>query len=78
IVFANRAFRRLTGYSEDEIIGRNCRFLQGPETDPREVARMNEAIAQGEVFVNELVIFPVRDNDGKISKFVSLCVGHDA
>ena len=40
IVFANDAFCRLTGYPRDEILGRNCRFLQGPDTDPAKVARM--------------------------------------
>jgi len=55
IVFANRAFRTLTGYSEEEIIGRNCRFLQGPDTDPEPVARIREAIAQEDVVVVELL-----------------------
>ena len=45
IVFANRAFRELTGYRDDELIGRNCRFLQGPKTDPAPVAAMREALA---------------------------------
>ncbi|WP_394729635.1 PAS domain-containing protein [Altererythrobacter sp. GH1-8] len=54
IVFANRAFRMLTGYGEEEIIGRNCRFLQGPDTDPEPVARIREAIAQEDVVVVEL------------------------
>ncbi|WP_305819761.1 PAS domain-containing protein [Erythrobacter sp. JK5] len=55
IVFANRAFRRLTGYSEEEVIGRNCRFLQGPETSPEPVERIREAIANEDVVVVELV-----------------------
>ena len=55
IVFANRAFRRLTGYSEQEIIGRNCRFLQGPKTDPEPVARIRKAIANEDVVVVELL-----------------------
>lgn len=55
IVFANRAFRALTGYSEEEIIGNNCRFLQGPNTDPEPVARIREAIAEEEVVVVELL-----------------------
>ncbi|MEL7219657.1 MAG: PAS domain-containing protein, partial [Pseudomonadota bacterium] len=55
IVFANRAFRRLTGYSEEEIVGRNCRFLQGPETDPEPIARIRDAIANEDVVVVELL-----------------------
>ncbi len=55
IVFANRAFRRLTGYGEDEILGRSCRFLQGPDTDPEPVARIREALANEDVVVVELL-----------------------
>lgn len=55
IVFANRAFRRLTGYSDEEIIGRNCRLLQGPKTDPEPIARIREAIANEDVVVVELL-----------------------
>lgn len=55
IVFANRAFRHLTGYSENEILGRNCRFMQGPETDRDTVARLREAVDRQEVTVVELL-----------------------
>ncbi|MEL7447040.1 MAG: PAS domain-containing protein [Pseudomonadota bacterium] len=55
IVFANRAFRRLTGYSEEETLGRNCRFLQGPKTDPEPIARIRDAIANEDVVVVELL-----------------------
>ena len=55
IVFCNRAFERLTGYAQDEIVGRNCRFLQGPRTDPKQVARLRDAIAGEEVAVVELL-----------------------
>jgi PAS domain S-box-containing protein len=55
IVFANRAFRVLTGYSEVEILGRNCRFLQGPDTDPEPIARIRSAIANEDVVVVELL-----------------------
>lgn len=44
IIFVNQAFIKLTGYARDEILGRNCRFLQGTETDPRDVARIRDAI----------------------------------
>ena len=45
IVFASDYFLRLTGYSCSEVVGRNCRFLQGPGTDPATVARVREALA---------------------------------
>lgn len=48
ILYANPAFERLTGYSSDEAIGRNCRFLQGPNTDPAAVAELRSSIARGE------------------------------
>ena len=50
-----RQFRRLTGYAEDEIIGRNCRFLQGPKTDPEPVGRIRTAIQNEDVVVVELL-----------------------
>ena len=55
IVFANRAFRELTGYSDDEIFGRNCRFLQGPETDRDAVRTIARAIEDERVAVVELL-----------------------
>jgi len=55
IVFANRAFRRLTGYDEQDILGRNCRFLQGPKTDRHAVAKVREAIENEDVVVVELL-----------------------
>lgn len=83
IVFANRAFRALTGYSHDEIIGRNCRFLQGPDTSPETVQHLARAIANEEVTVVELLnyrrdgsgfwnalhIGPIYDADGKLVYF---------
>ena len=83
IVFANRAFRHLSGYSEDEIIGRNCRFMQGPDTDPEQIARLRNAIETQEVLVIELLnyrkdgstfwnalhIGPIYDDDGTLIYF---------
>jgi PAS domain S-box-containing protein len=55
IVFANRAFSSLTGYDEHEVVGRNCRFLQGPETDQRDVGKIREALRTGDVVLVELL-----------------------
>ena len=46
IVYVNEAFCRITGYAREEVIGRNCRFLQGPDTDPTVVDRLRTALEQ--------------------------------
>lgn len=46
IVHVTNAFLTVTGYTRDEVIGRNCRFLQAPETDPATVARIRQALAE--------------------------------
>ena len=55
IVFVNRAFRELTGYEESEVMGRNCRFLQGPGTDPAKLEQIRQAFADESVLVTELL-----------------------
>ena len=83
IVFANDAFCRLTGYPRDEILGRNCRFLRGAETDPVAVAAISAAVREarsieieirnhrktGEPFWNRLLLAPVRDAEGTLAYF---------
>lgn len=83
IIFCNEAFQWLTGYSREEIVGRNCRFLQGPQTDPVAVKALHSAIANGidiEVellnyrkdgteFWNNLYLSPVRNHAGEIQFF---------
>ncbi len=86
IIDANPAFERLTGYTRAEILGRNCRFLQGDDIDPAAVARIREAIRDGRditetllnrrkdgaPFWNELRIAPLRDDAGRITHFVGV------
>jgi PAS domain S-box-containing protein len=86
IVFMNPAFQAITGYGPEEVLGRNCRFLQGAETDPRAVARLRRAIQRAEPatvefvnyrkdggkFWNELRLAPVRDMQGQLVSFVGI------
>lgn len=83
VVFANDSFCRLTGYAREEILGRNCRFLQGPETDPATVRLIREAVdgvrpieidirnhrKDGEPFWNRLLMAPVFDANGALTYF---------
>jgi len=55
VVFANRAFLSMTGYAEEEILGHNCRFLQGPETDRSTVQALREAIEDRREFTTEIL-----------------------
>lgn len=83
IIFCNEAFENLTGYSQAEIIGRNCRFLQGPETDNSQVDRIRAALKTEEVAVVELLNYrkdgtkfwnalhlgPIYNEDGSLKYF---------
>jgi PAS domain S-box-containing protein len=86
IVYASQGFLNLTGYSLDQILGRNCRFLQGPETDPKHVERIRKAIEQGNdmsvcllnyrvdgtTFWNQFFIAALRDAAGNVTNFVGV------
>lgn len=83
IILANRAFLHETGFAIDEVIGHNCRFLQGPGTDPGDVAKVRDAVAKGEpltiellnyrkdktTFWNQLYITPIFDDAGELTYF---------
>lgn len=83
IIFCNEAFEILTGYSEHEVLGRNCRFLQGADTDQSEIARIRAALDRESVVVVELVNYrkdgtrfwnalhlgPIYDEAGKLKYF---------
>jgi PAS domain S-box-containing protein len=55
LIYVNKAFTLLTGYSKDISIGYNCRFLQGPDTDVKEVQRIREALQAGKPYTGELL-----------------------
>ena len=80
IVYASEGFLMLTGYGREQVLGRNCRFLQGPETDPRAVDQIRQGIEKGEdttvvllnyacdgtKFWNQFFVACLRDGDGKV------------
>ncbi len=83
VVFTNNAFCRLSGYTREEILGRNCRFLQGADSDPATIKRIREALARvepleidilnyrknGETFWNRLLMAPVYDTKGVLAYY---------
>eukprot|EP00980_Cylindrotheca_fusiformis_P027931 scaffold22569_cov116-Cylindrotheca_fusiformis.AAC.2 len=87
IVYVNNGFLDMTGFSEDRVTGRNCRFMQGPATDPVVVAKMRDAIdegrditvtllnyrADGSTFYNHIIISTIKDPDtDEVLYFVGL------
>ena len=86
IIYCNPAFESMTGYQRDEIIGKNCRFLQGSDTDPEAVTIIRQALQtesecqvtlknyrkDGTPFWNALSISPVRDRLGKLTHFIGV------
>ncbi|HET6554311.1 MAG TPA: PAS domain-containing protein [Dyella sp.] len=83
ILYANAAFLDMTGYSSDEVLGKNCRFLQGPDTDPDTREEIRGAVAEqrelmvevlnyrkdGTSFWNLIHILPLLGTDGSIKYF---------
>ncbi|KAG6415592.1 hypothetical protein SASPL_123005 [Salvia splendens] len=88
IVYASSGFLTMTGYSSKEVIGKNCRFLQGPDTDQDEVSKITDATRNGSSycgrllnykkdgtpFWNLLTVTPIKDDKGKTIKFIGMQV----
>jgi PAS domain S-box-containing protein len=86
IIFASDGFCAFTGYNFDEIEGRNCRFLQGKETQSSDVDRIRQAIKQerevsvnllnyrkdGSTFINEFFLSPLRNDAGKVVYYIGV------
>ncbi|MEH3104631.1 MAG: PAS domain-containing protein [Sphingomonas phyllosphaerae] len=85
LIFVNHAFEALTGFTASEVIGRNCRFMQGPLTEEADIRRLRAAIARrerididllnhrrdGTPFWNRLMVAPVFDPAGELRYFVA-------
>ena len=86
LVYVNQSFLVITGYTANEVLGRNCRFLQGHGTDPGPIEKLRRAIADGRPatvelrnyrkdgtpFWNEVHIAPVRDDHGELVRYVGI------
>ncbi|HEX2098259.1 MAG TPA: PAS domain S-box protein [Rubrobacteraceae bacterium] len=86
IVYANPAFERITGYSAQEVLGRNCRLLQGTDRDQPALKELRKALQKGSyykgslrnykkdgtLFWNELSISPVHDEKGWLTNFIGV------
>ncbi|EPS66185.1 phototropin-1, partial [Genlisea aurea] len=86
ILYASAGFFKMTGYTSKEVIGRNCRFLQGKETNPDDVAKIREALEKGNSycgrllnykkdgtpFWNLLTIAPIKHDNGQVLKYIGM------
>ena len=86
LVYVNPAFEETTGYAVEEAVGRNCRFLQGEDRDQPAVEELRRAVREGRhctvvlrnyrkdgsLFWNELSIYPMRDEKGRVTNFVGV------
>lgn len=86
LIYVNQAFCEMTGYSKEEVINKNCRFLQSDDKNQPEIGKLRRAIKNqtngkvllknykkdGTVFWNELIVSPVKDIDGKVTNYIGI------
>lgn len=86
IIFANEAFYKMTGYAEEEVLGRNCRFLQGEGADPGSLRKVKECLRAkqncvvellnytkaGRPFWNRISLIPLVDDDGELAHVIAV------
>ncbi len=86
VVYVNPAFERITGYTPEDVLGKNCRFLQGDDTDQQGLRELRHAVREkratrvllrnyrkdGTLFWNELDINPVFDENGELINFIGV------
>ena len=86
LVYVNRVFQEMSGYTHDEMIGRNCRFLQGADHDQPELDTLRAAIREhqactvtlrnyrknGELFLNRLSVRPLVDRDNRVIYYLGI------
>ena len=86
IIYVNKYFLEMSGYDESEILGKNCRFMQGKETDTESLKKIAMAMEKretvtvrminyrknGEQFINEFTISPVKNKNGDVTHCIGL------
>lgn len=85
-IYVNNAFTKITGYSKEYALGKNCRYLQGPKTNPKEIERIRHAIkaekpysgtlinyrSDGSIFMNQLTLIPIKsENSMKVVYYLA-------